>query len=216
MKKVVFVLLVLTGIAKYSNAQNGSLLVYGNVNFASNTDSFAFKSNSYSINPGIGYQFSDHWTAGINIAFGGTKSEIPINSSATTIPSGNYNTTKFFNIGPFLRYTYSFNSIFSLYGQGEFNSISGSTSPYALIGGTYKGYSMDLFPAIGVNIKNGFAINLSFGGIYYQSKTYSGQYYNAQPGNIPPTSSSSQFVVTLGQGATFGISKNFGMKKQKK
>jgi hypothetical protein len=215
MKKVVFALFILTGIAKYSSAQNGSLLVYGNANFASSTDSFAFKSNSYSINPGIGYQFSDNWTAGINIAFGKTKSETPLNSSATTVPSGNYNTTNFFNFGPFLRYTYSFNSIFSLYGQAEFNSISGTTSPYALVSGTYKGYSADLFPAIGVNIKHGFAINLSFGGIYYQSKTYTGAIYNG-PGSIPPPSSSSQFAVTFGQGATFGISKNFGIIKHKK
>jgi outer membrane protein with beta-barrel domain len=211
MKKVVLILLVVTGLAKVTNAQKGSWLVYGNLNVAANTDSFAFKSNSYAINPGIGYQLNDNWTAGLNFAFGGTKSETALNP---TTPSGNYNTTSFFNVGPFLRYSYSINKIFSIYAQTDLNYLSGSSNPYNLVSGSYTGFGADLFPAIAVNIKNGFAINLSFGGISYQTKTYTGGAYNTTgSGNL---STANQFAFTFGQGATFGISKNFGGGKEKK
>ncbi len=213
MKKIFLITLVITSLTKVSIAQKGSLFVYGNVNFSSSTDSIAFKSNSYSINPGIGYQLGDNWTVGLNFAFGGTRTETSSTLSGPPIPSGNYSTSSFFNVGPFFRYSYSINSIFSLYGQADFNYLSGSKSPYATDGGSYTGFGTDLFPAIGVNIKNGFAINLSFGGISYQTKTYSGQGYNSVQGNL---SSASQFAITFGQGATFGISKNFGGKKLKK
>jgi Outer membrane protein beta-barrel domain len=215
MKKLVLVMLIVIGFATASNAQKGSLLVYGNLNFASNTDSFGLKSNNYSINPGIGYQFSDKWTAGLNFSFGGSQVEKSATSSGNPVPSGNYNKVSFFNAGPFLRYTYSISSIFSIYGQADFNYLSGNSTPYQVVGGSYTGFGTDLFPAIDVNLKNGFALNFSFGGISYQSKTYTGTAYNpTNPGTDPP-SSANLFAFTFGQGATFGISKNFGIKKSK-
>ena len=209
MKKIMLALIMLVSLTKVATAQKGSILLYGSVGFSSASDSFNAKSNAYIINPGIGLQLNDHWTAGLNLAFGGT-------SQATTsngIPNGDgHNTTSFFNIGPFLRYAYSINNTFSIYGQAEINYLSGNTSPYLTDEISYTGFGANLFPALGINIKNGYAINLSFGGISYQTKSYKGEPISNNP---YLSGSSSQFAVTLGQGATFGISKNFGGTKSK-
>jgi hypothetical protein len=206
MKKLVFALLVLISITKVANAQKGSTLLYGNLGFISNRttsagDTAYEKSYTYYFNPGYGYQFNDRWTVGLNIGVGGTKQELP--PTGGTGNSGNYNTTTFFNIGPFLRYSYPLSNIFSIYGQAEVNYLSGKNSPFELVSTSYTGFGANLFPAIGANLKNGFALNFSFGGIVYQETTNKGA-----------LNSASQFAVTFGQGATFGISKNFGGKKK--
>jgi hypothetical protein len=208
MKKIMLVLIVLVCLAKVSNAQKGSFLLYGNVGFTAASDSFAAKSNAYTFNPGIGLQLNDNWTVGLNIAIGGSRKD------ATTIgiPSGDYNTTSSFNIGPFLRYAYPISNIFSIYGQAEVNYLSGKQTPYLTNSSSYSGFGADFFPALGVNIKNGFALNLSFGGISFQTKTYKGEDYTSTPSM---NNSTNVFAVTFGQGATFGISKNFGGSKTK-
>jgi hypothetical protein len=208
MKKVMLVLLVFVSLTKVSNAQKGSILLYGNVGFSAATDSFGTSSNAYNFNPGIGLQLNDKWTAGLNIGIGGSRSEV----TTASVPTGNYNTTSTFNIGPFIRYAYPISNLFSVYGQFELNYLSGKSTPYLLDEGSYSGFGTDFFPAIGMNIKNGWAINLSFGGISYQTKTYKGDVYNSNTGTAP-NNSTSQFGITFGQGATFCISKNFGGKK---
>jgi hypothetical protein len=208
MKKIMLALIVLVSLTKVASAQKGSILLYGNVGFGSATDSFGFKSSSYTINPGVGLQLSDNWTVGLNFAFGGS-SEDATGAPNPTTPNVNNTTTTFFNIGPFLRYTYAINTIFSIYGQANISYLSGTKDIPAVPSGSYTGFGTELFPAIGVNLKHGFALNLSFGGLAYQTKTYKGGTYNSST-DIAPTSSTSQFAITLGQGATFGISKNFG------
>ena len=209
MKKVMLALLVLISVTEITNAQKGTYLLYGNVGFTANTDSIGSKTNSYNFNPGIGYQFKDNWTLGLNIAIGGSQQETVVGN----VPTGNYNKTTSFNIGPFIRYSYPLGNIFSIYGQFELNYLSGTISPYDLVSGSYSGFGTDFFPAIGVNIKNGWALNLSIGGISYQTKTYKGDLYVNSNGGV--TNSANQFAVTFGQGATFGISKNFGGSKKK-
>lgn len=209
MKKTLLVLIVLTGLTKITNAQKGSTLLYGNFGFTSSTNFYGESLNSYTVNPGIGFQLNDNWTAGLNISVGGTSQEE--GTGNTNIPSGNYDKTSFFNIGPFLRRSYSISNIFSIYGQLEVNYLSGTISPYLLNSGSYNGFGAGFFPALGINIKNGFAFNLSFGGISYQTKSYKGDYYTS----AGVTNSANQFAVTFGSGASFGISKNFGPKAKK-
>ncbi len=208
MKKIILAVVVLVSLTKVASAQKGSILLYGNVGFSAASDSFNAKSNAYTFNPGIGIQLSDNWTAGLNIAFGGTRQD----ATTTGVPTGNYNTTSFFNIGPFLRYAWSISPVFSVYGQAEINYLSGNSTPYLTDETKYTGFGANLFPAIGINIKNGYAINLSFGGLSYQGKSYKGESISNNP---YLSGSTSQFAVTLGQGATFGISKNFGGSKKK-
>ena len=111
MKKIMLALILLVSLTKVASAQKGSILLYGNIGFGSSTDSFGFKSSSYTVNPGIGYQVNDKWTVGLNLEFSGTSEDksTPINPST---PSGNNSTTSAFNIGPFLRYTCAINNTF--------------------------------------------------------------------------------------------------------
>jgi opacity protein-like surface antigen len=199
MKKTIFALLVLISLAKVADAQKGSILLYGNIGFTSSRDSSTATFSTYDFNPGIGYQLSDRWTAGLNFAIDGSRQEV----TEATVPTGNYNTTSTFNIGPFLRYAYAISSMFSIYGQAEINYLSGKQTPFELVETSYTGFGANLFPAIGMNIKNGFALNFSFGGLTYQEITFKGA-----------ANSSSQFAITLGQGFNFGVSKNFGANKK--
>jgi hypothetical protein len=216
MKKAMLALLILISITEITNAQKGSYLLYGNVGFTSATDFYGETSNSYIINPGIGYQMNDNWTLGLNVGLGGNRQEVPQGTS--NVPSGNYTVNTSFNIGPFIRRTYSISNIFSVYGQLEFNYLSGTYTPNnapvnGIVGGSYNGFGTDIFPALGINIKNGWALNLDFGGLSYQTKTYKGAYYTLAPVSV--TNSANQFAVTFGQSAVIGISKNFGGSKKK-
>ncbi|GGH33512.1 hypothetical protein ACN9ML_11680 [Dyadobacter endophyticus] len=58
--------------SKAALAQTGTLLVYGNLDIASSKASTGVKSNAFSLSPGVGYQFNDHWTAGANLPLSST------------------------------------------------------------------------------------------------------------------------------------------------
>src|ERR1700739_1504740 len=188
MKRIFFIVLTLL-CTSAAFAQQGSWLLYGNLGYTAVSDSFNFTSSSWFINPGIGYGLSDKITIGASFAFGGTSSSAAINA---TTPSSNNNTTSSFAAGPFIRYTCPISEIFFAYVQADGDYQSGKTSPYALQTGTYSGFGADLLPAIGMNIRNGFALNFSFGGLSYQTRKYTGNVYDA-PGNIAPTANGSQF-----------------------
>src|SRR5688500_12343054 len=109
MKKLVLGALLMTGFAVTSQAQKGSILLYGNVGVSSTKDADDDKTSSFNVNPGIVYQFTDNWTAGINLGYGQSK----LNPSGI----GATSTTKEYNAGIFGRYTKPLGSIFSLFGQ---------------------------------------------------------------------------------------------------
>jgi hypothetical protein len=68
-----------------------------------------------------------------------------------------------------------------------------------------SGYDFKLFPAVFIDIKNGFGLNFDFGGIEYQSTTQS---------DLIPKDHTNIFAFTFGQGIIVGISKNFGGRKK--
>lgn len=184
MKKVILGLLfILAGMAGVQ-AQRNTLLIYGNVNIGSGTVG-STSINNYTIAPGIGYQWNDNWTGGINLTNGG--------SSATTT-SGK---TSGLSVGPFIRYTQPLGGIFAIYGQFNANFLSGKANAI-----TYSGFESTLFPAIGVNLKNSFALNFTFGSLSFTSQKVEGA-----------ANTTNTFHVGFGSGAGFGISKNFGLTK---
>jgi len=179
MKKVIFgLLLVVTGMSSVQ-AQRNTVLLYGTVGFDNNKIGNA-TANSYNFSPGIGYQWNDNWTAGINLGLSDSKT----NSSATTSSVA---------VGPFIRYAQPLAGIFAIYGQFNANVLSGTN---------YSGFQGTLFPAIGVNLKNSFALNFTFGSLSFTSQKFNGVAEN-----------STNFHLAFGSGAGFGISKNFGLKK---
>jgi hypothetical protein len=177
MKKVIFsLLLMVAGLANVW-AQRNTLLLYGTVGFDSNKMGNV-STSSYNVSPGVGYQWNDNWTAGLNLAIQGAKSSSTTSSVA---------------VGPFIRYTQHLAGIFAIYGQFNANFLSGTN---------YSGFQGTLFPAIGVNLKNSFALNFTFGSISFTSQSFDGV-----------EGTMSNLHVGFGSGATFGISKNFGLKK---
>jgi len=63
--------------------------------------------------------------------------------------------------------------------------------------------AISAFPAVFINVKNGFGLNFSVGGIGYTSSKPSGG------------SASNSFNFTFGQSVGIGLSKNFGLHKKK-
>jgi len=66
-----------------------------------------------------------------------------------------------------------------------------------------NGFEVDLFPAIGVNIIQGFGAHMDIGGISYNT-------YNATDGQSP---NMHHFNITFGQQFSVGIHKIIGWKK---
>ena len=182
MKKV-FLSLLLAGASVVGvRAQSNTLLVYGNVNVdsqkAGNTTV-----NSYNFSPGVGYQWNNNWTAGINLGLSGRSNTI----NSITAKSSDV------AVGPFVRYMQPLIGPFAIYGQFNANFLSGKD---------YSGFQGTIFPAIGVNLKNNFALNFTFGSLGFTSIKADGA-----------ADATTNFHFGFGSGAGFGISKNFGLKK---
>jgi hypothetical protein len=182
MKIVFFSLLLAVGSVISVKAQRNTLLVYGNVGFDSQKAG-STTTNSYNFSPGIGYQWNDQWTGGVNLGVG--------SSDAGTGKSS------VFSVGPFVRYTQPLAGIFVIYGQLNANYVSnGGDAPH------FSGFNTALFPAIGVNLKNGFALNFTVGSLSFNSYTFD-----------KADNTTNSFHFGFGSGTGFGISKNFSLKK---
>jgi len=192
MKKLLITGLIVAGSILSANAQTGSILLYGNVGFNTNNKSGGTSDptnvasvGSFSINPGIGYQFNKLWTVGVAGGYNYTDNGYGIN--------------KVYSAGAFLRYSKHLAGIFSLYGQldagyqGEKNVLDKVTT-------TADGFYATLTPVLSASIKNGFALNFSIGGLDYSSLNWKGGV------------TQSTFGLTFGKAVSIGISKNFGGK----
>ena len=171
---------VMAGLS--ANAQSNSILVYGNLGINSSKSSSDVKTSSFSFSPAVGYQWNDHWTGGVNL-----------NTTSGKTGSPEIKTTSF-GAGPFIRYAYPLSDIFAVYGQLNTNFLAGKTAGIKM-----NGFESTLFPAIGVNLKNGFALNFNFGSLGFATSKVKGE------------KKSSSFGLNFGSGAGFGISKNFGL-----
>ena len=181
MKKFFFSLvLACAGLSAY--AQSNSILVYGNLGINSSKSPSDIKTTSFSFSPAVGYQWNDHWTGGINLQTTSGKTGSPEIKTSS------------FGAGPFIRYAYPLSDIFAVYGQLNTNFLSGKTADVKM-----AGFESTLFPAIGVNLKNGFALNFNFGSLGFATGKVKGQ------------NKTNSFGLNFGSGAGFGISKNFGL-----
>lgn len=200
MKKLILSALI-AGSALAANAQAGSVLVYGNLGIGTTKDAGDNKTFNFNINPGIGYQFDDHWTVGLTGGFGTNRTK-----TADTGALWSYNND--YSIAPFVRYTQPLGKIFGIFGQleaGYAGSTIGVENAPSSSNITTNGFYGAFTPAVGVNVWKGFALNFGFGGIELQSMKVK----NA-------TKASTNFDVTFGQQFNIGISKNFGGKHYSK
>lgn len=194
MKKVLIVFALMA--FSFSNAQKGSILVSGSVNYTStssgNTQSTDYKFFSFS--PRVGYQFADSWTVGIESSLSQTK---------YTVDNTNYeNKVNNYSVGSFLRYSKSLTDVFSLFadlGLGIQNrKESLSTESVSFPDVKANGFYANIQPLLHLKVKNNFGLNFGLGGISYNSLDYkeSGEKVN-------------NFNINFGQAFTVGIQKNF-------
>lgn len=189
MKKLFSVSILMLALAG-AKAQQGSILVGGDIAFDHSKSPAVggdVKNNSIEFNPTIGYQFHPNFTAGIVAGIGQNKSENPLYTTKTTN----------FNAGPFLRYSTELSNIFSIYGQleGRFGSSKAKQNSNTL--NEQRTAEVNLFPAVFINLKNNFGLNLNIGGISYSS--------------IKPKGgdASTNFGINFGRVGAIGVSKNF-------
>lgn len=204
MKKSILILscFALT-VAAY--AQKNSVLVMGNISMSSSKDEPTPVSSTRrtytSFTPGVGYQFTDRWTVGV-------LGEITLTGQKTTAP--NTKTTKGqirqYGGGLFARYNIPITDLLFLVTQADatYTTSGGYVDGVKLPGSGTNNFLAKFTPAIGINIKHGYALNLGFGNINYQySKIKSGGGTN------------SAVNFHLGRSFTFGITKNFMCNKHK-
>ncbi|MFH6998970.1 porin family protein [Flavobacterium sp. FlaQc-57] len=163
-------------VATISHAQKGSVLLGGNVGYSSEKIGEATSKN-FEFSPKVGYQFTDNWTAGVE-------------GSIMNIKVAELEKTERYRIGGFVRYTVPLSETFSFFtdlGTGyQTNSANNA-----------KGMYVNMTPALFINMKRGFGLNFSIGGVNYD--------------NIDGTNDLRQERFGFDFGKTFkiGVSKNF-------
>jgi hypothetical protein len=216
MKKLFLALLAMASLTA-ANAQKGTVLTYGDITFATSKDqvgpssTYATRNTLFGINPGVGYQLSNHSTLGVQGGFNVDRTlntyAIPTATGTKNVDFENRNTT--WGVGAFYRYTQPLGNVFFLFTQVNAGYISTTFSNDSL-GGTgvvtndtkFNGFAASIFPAIGVNVCKGMALNFSTGGIAFA--TMKGDLADA----INPRTTA--FGFTFGRQINIGISRNLG------
>ncbi len=194
MKKLILALLA-AGTVVTANAQEPrSILLYGDVGLHQQRLPSLQKNTTWNATPGVGYQFNHNWTVGVNISWG---------QDATKTSAGDKTTMNMYGAGAFARYSQYIrrSEIFFWFAQYEFSYVGG----YTTMGGNpatdkYNGVYTRLYPAIGVNVGRGIAMNFSVGGLDYTTTKGDGATY-----------SNNNLNFTFGRfdHFNFGLSKNF-------
>ena len=108
MKKMLLILAL--AMVSFANAQKGTILVGGNIEYNSTTYDHPLvetKTNTFGFSPKVGYQFHDNWTVG---------GEFSINS-AKQKGGGLETKANVYTYGAFVRYTVPLNETFSVFGD---------------------------------------------------------------------------------------------------
>lgn len=231
MKKIILALLAVSSLG-VANAQKNSVLVYGNAGISTyKTDNGGGSENkgfNWNVNPGVGYQFHNNLTVGVQGGFGSMFSENR-NSPAKDTWNRNAMEKREWSAGAFFRYTKSFGSIFAAFAQLDLSYLSGQDiyeNETRVVDNMqnkivetrifgydyYNGFQASITPAVAIFVHKGVALNLGIGGISYRTISY----------DVPkaPTATNgvidaSSFDVTFGKQFNIGVSRNIACKCKK-
>ncbi|GAA3764628.1 outer membrane beta-barrel protein [Flavobacterium ginsengiterrae] len=194
MKKIL--VMAALAICSFANAQKGTILVGGNIGYTSEKSEYRFsedKTSTFTFSPKVGYQFNDNWTVG---------GEFAVSSSNDETTAGIEEKNNNFKLGAFVRYSVPLSQTFAVFAdmgagfQTQKDKVYGPGNAYA----KYKGDGMyvGVTPALFINMKKGFGLNFSIGGLGYETLSFdnNGADY-------------SKFYFNFGQTFNIGISKNF-------
>lgn len=230
MKKLILALLAVSAFGT-ANAQKKSILVYGNLGlYADKTDNGGgseMRSFNWNVNPGVGYQFTDHLTLGVQ---GGIWSQFSENRNSPVLNTWNRNASEMreWQAGVFARHTHYFNNIISMFCQLDLSYVSGqdvsenetrmvntatnSITETVIYGyDYYNGFQAFITPQVSVHVADGFALNFGFGSMGYRTISYD---VPKSATALRPTIDQSNFVFNYGKQFTFGIQRNFACKKK--
>lgn len=193
MKKIL--VMAALAICSFANAQKGTILVGGNIGYTSEKSEFQFgeaKASTFSFSPKVGYQFNDNWTVG---------GEFTVSSTNTDNGSVEEKDNRF-RLGGFVRYSVPLSQTFSVFadmGAGFQNLKNKTYGPgNAFSKDKADGVYVGITPALFINMKKGFGLNFSIGGLGYETLSYDN--------NGPDYS---KFYFNFGQTFNIGVSKNF-------
>ena len=190
MKKAIII--VALAFVSLANAQKGSVLLAGNIGYISQNTGDT-KSNYFEFAPKVGYQFSDNMTVGIEAAIGNSKDSERVGNVIDE------HKEKDFRLGAFLRYSQPLAGVFSIFGDlGVGMQTVKLTDNVPASEAKADGFYIGFVPAVGVNLKKGFCLNFSIGGLSYDTMKFDGA-----------SDATNTFALTFGKQASVGISKNF-------
>ena len=196
MRKLILALLA-AGTVVTANAQEPrSILLYGGVNLNQVRHGGAniSKTTVWRAMPGVGYQFNHNWTVGGNIMWG---------QDAEKATNGSKTTENMYSAGAFARYSQYIrrSEIFFWFAQFDFAYAGGYTTnegnPATM---KHNGIAARLYPALGVNVGRGVALNFSVGGLGYSTDKYDNATYSTN---------TLDFTFGRFDQFNFGLSKNF-------
>lgn len=193
MKKIL--VMAALAICSFANAQKGTILVGGNIGYTSDKTEEQFsesKKNTFSFSPKVGYQFHENWTVGGEFTVASSNDD----NGAREIKENA------FKLGAFVRYTRPLSQTFSVFAdmgvgfQNEKTKVYGPGNSFgkSKADGMYVGVT----PALFINMKKGFGLNFSIGGLGYETLSYDNNGADV-----------SSFYFNFGQTFNIGISKNF-------
>ena len=172
MKKGIFVLAVLLGMALQSNAQEkGQFWVGGSFGFSSTDREDVVKTNEYSVYPEFGYAFSNRWGVGLRLGYHQTKDKYD------ETYYGQLNKRESFSVSPFARYTCFTWKAFSVFVDGGLsysreNTDNRETDYYLESKSNY--YGLFLQPGFALRLSNCISLtgHLDFFNAGYRETDY--------------------------------------------
>ncbi|AXB56371.1 outer membrane beta-barrel protein [Flavobacterium fluviale] len=193
MKKMLLILAL--SVFGFANAQKGTVLVGGNIGYTSTNREFQTgkdKISQFDFSPRVGYQFNDNWTVGGEFLIGSSKSEV---EGAGESKSND------FKAGAFLRYSVPLSETFAVFADLGAGFQNQKNTVYSALGDNESkadGIYASITPALFINMKKGFGLNFSIGGLGYETLSFDN---NGADVN--------SFYFNFGKTVNIGISKNF-------
>lgn len=188
-------LLVLLGLLlfhKPAEAQQGSLMVYGSVNYQNNTSGKQFSTNPI----GVGYFFNDHIVAGVNYGSNWQKDD------SNTLIRNRHEAGIFYSDSWTLGDHFFFIAQVDLHGtwgKDQLGDPSGDPS-------SYSGYLGRIYPIVGVNLGHGWALKAKFAELSYE---------HISPKNKDLASGHNFVAGVNGSTLGMGVSKNISLRRHK-
>lgn len=213
MKKIIIATLTLFSVLS-TQAQKNSILLGTDFSFKRENGYNDEKTNKVTFTPVIAYEIAENWFLGAKTSLSFDKHTYSTDKTVdSSIQDKSYET----KVGGFIRYYKPFNETFGIYadlgaGYQQYRSDSRKTPGNPIYNESDMivenrvrgyGYYIDFAPALFINFKNNFGLNVSFGGVEWNDtkENVALDYTN--------NNKSKDFDLTFGKSIHVGVTKKF-------